>query len=214
MLGRLRVGTPLLTLTANRSMPGGLATVQWDDEGVRPDTFPLVRDGVLVDFQTTRAQAPLLSRWYQQNGLPVRSHGCAAADSARHFTIQHRPNLVLTPNAKDVSLDDLVADTPRGLAVLRGNASVDFQLRGGQGNAALVREIVNGKLGAIVTGASYLFDSISLWRRLVAIGGASTADVIVGSDIKGQPFQSTSHTVSAVPAKLVNVTTLDLTRRG
>jgi predicted Zn-dependent protease len=122
--------------------------------------------------------------------------------------------LVLTPNSNNVSFDDLVADTRRGLAVVRGNASVDFQMRQGQGHPTLLREIVNGKLGAIVRGAAYLFDSISLWRRLVALGGAHTTDVIAGTDTKGEPFQSTAHTVSAVPAKIANVTMLDLTRRG
>ncbi|HEU4642620.1 MAG TPA: metallopeptidase TldD-related protein, partial [Gemmatimonadaceae bacterium] len=57
MLGSYKAGAPLLTVTANRSQPGALATVRWDDEGVVPESFDLVRDGVLTDFQTTRESA-------------------------------------------------------------------------------------------------------------------------------------------------------------
>ena len=46
MLGTLRVGSPQLTVTANRSEVGGATTVQWDDEGVVPQPFSVVDGGV------------------------------------------------------------------------------------------------------------------------------------------------------------------------
>src|SRR5690606_18852292 len=108
MLGSYEAGAPLLTVTGNRSEPGGLATVQWDDEGVRPDTFPLVENGVLTDFQTTRESAGWLEDYYARTGRPFRSHGCANAPAAVDPPLQHTPNLVLTPGREELDFDDLV----------------------------------------------------------------------------------------------------------
>src|SRR5581483_4998956 len=70
MLGHYQVGASLLTVTGNRSDPGGASTVKWDDERVEPDAMTLVKDGVLSDFQTLRETAGWLN---------ARSHGCAYA---------------------------------------------------------------------------------------------------------------------------------------
>ncbi len=57
MAGTLAVASPLITIAANRSLPTGAATAQWDDEGVVANETVLVRDGILADFQTTRESA-------------------------------------------------------------------------------------------------------------------------------------------------------------
>src|SRR5205807_204682 len=48
-LGRYRYGSPLVSFFADRTQPTGLATVGYDDEGVRSRRWDLVRDGLLVD---------------------------------------------------------------------------------------------------------------------------------------------------------------------
>ena len=50
MVGTYAAGSQLLTFTGSRSVPGGAATVRWDDEGVPPDECTLVKDGVLQDL--------------------------------------------------------------------------------------------------------------------------------------------------------------------
>jgi TldD protein len=190
-----------------------LATVKWDDEGVEPDEFMLVDQGVLVDYQTTREQAPWLAPWYQKQGKPVRSHGCAGADSALSITMQHAPNLVLGPGSDHVTFDDLVSDTKKGLAVLGAETKTDFQQRNGVVRG-VVREIVNGKLGDMVGGLVALFNTTELLKNLLAIGGADSAAQFAASDLKGQPTQGTSHSVRAVPAKFANVSFIDPRRKA
>lgn len=207
------LGSPLLNVTANRSLPKGLATLKWDDEGVEPDEFALVSNGVLQDCSTTREQAAWLAPWYQKQNRATRSHGCAVAASALAIPQTGTPNIMMQPGTKDIGFDELVANTKTGLAVMRGYARLDFQSRTGQGSG-LIREIVNGKLGAIIVGAGYLFDSTQLWKNLHTIGGASSVEAIPCSERKGEPAQSLSHTTSAVPGVLKDMPIVDMRRKA
>jgi len=200
------VASPVVNVTADRSMRRGLATVQWDDEGVTPVAFPLVKNGTLVDYQTTREQAAWLASWYHKNGTPVQSHGCAGADSALSVTMQHRPNIVLEPSRDTTRFEDLVAGTKRGLAIIGG--SVETNLTGSEGgifHMRRCREIIDGKLGQDVSGLVPIFNSRDLWKHVVALGGAASAEQYPSSERKGEPEQRTAHSVRAVPAKVTNV---------
>ena len=227
MLGDFKVASPKVTITANRSAPTQLATVKWDDEGVVPEDFTLVKDGVLVDFQTTREQAAWLAPYYTKVGHPVRSHGCAATENALAITMQHMPNLALAPNPAAVRLDDLVADVKDGLLVTAGQVmQVDFQANTGL-LLGQMREIKSGRLGRLVTNGAVLFNTLDLWRNVVAVGGISTQDVIANSQypyggsggmlgylVKGQPPQATSHSVQAVAATITNQAIIDPSRKA
>ena len=58
-VGKLKYGSKLMNITADRTMPGGMATIGFDDDGVKTTQFPIVRDGILVGLQTNRETAPL-----------------------------------------------------------------------------------------------------------------------------------------------------------
>jgi TldD protein len=117
MLGSYQAGAPAITLTAERSEPGAVATVKWDDEGVEPDTFHLVKDGVLTDFQTTRESAGWMKDYYAKTGQPIRSHGCAGAPSAVYAPMQQAPNLTLTSGHGAEDFDALVSGMTDGIAI-------------------------------------------------------------------------------------------------
>jgi TldD protein len=149
ILGRYRLGTPALTVTANRSEPGGVATVRWDDDGVTPDQFTLVQDGIVQDYQTTREQVAWLDEWYRSTRRPSRSHGCANSASAAFCPLQARPNLVMAPGRAEATFEDLVADTPRGLAIEAGDLIMESRYLSGviAGDVrGRVYEITNGKI--------------------------------------------------------------------
>lgn len=231
MVGQLAIAAPVVTLTANRSAPGELATVKWDDEGVVPEPFTLIQDGVLVDFQTTREQAAWLAPYYHRQGRPVRSHGCAASEDAHVTPIQHLPNLSLEPSASPVRLEDLIADVTTGILVEGGDVlESDSQARSGLLIGGRMRQIRNGQVGAALSGGAVLFDAPSLWKHVQAVGGPSTQDVRWSSchyfskeDFvkvlknqfgKGQPSQRTSHSVRAAAATLPNQPLINPSRKA
>ncbi len=207
------LGSPLLTITANRSLPTGLATVKWDDEGVEPETFPIVQNGKFVDYQTTREQASWLSSWYQSRQQPVRSHGCAVAPEALDFPMQHTPNLRMAPGTGTVTFDEMIRNTKKGIAYVGGYISTDFQSRMGGSSGAMMREIVDGKLGPVLLGAELLFSSSELWKSILEIGGPSSVELCGAGSVKGQPSQSSSYSIEAVPVRFKEMTVIDGKRR-
>ena len=231
MVGTARITSPHITMTANRSAPKELATVKWDDEGVEPKPFTLIKDGVLVDFQTTREQAAWLAPYYQKTGQPVRSHGCSATESAHVIPLQHMPNLSLEPSALTIRLEDLVADVNDGVLVEAGTVDeIDSQARTGLLSGSM-RQIKNGRLGEKLTGLTVLFTAPEFWNSVKSIGGSVTQDVIYTTQFyngkgffeellrnqlkgKGQPPQLTSHSVRAAAAMIVNQPLIDQARKA
>jgi TldD protein len=80
-LGKFRYGPEFMQIQGERSSEGGLSSIGYDDEGVVPRDYLIVKDGVLWDLQTTREQAPWLADWYREIGEPVRSHGNSYAQA-------------------------------------------------------------------------------------------------------------------------------------
>jgi TldD protein len=235
MVGHYQVAAQPVTLTANRSAVTQLATVKWDDEGVEPEQFTLVKDGVLTDFQTTREQAAWLAPYYQQSGRPVRSHGCAGAEDALKITMQMMPNLSMEPSAEavkgSVSMNDLVSSVKDGILIENGKvSSVDFQGRNGllQGK---VHEIKNGKVGHLLRDGAVQFNTMDFWKHVLAVGGSSTIATtsesqytnrdfaiklgyMLSGALKGQPQQGTSYSSSAVAATVANQPVINPSRKA
>jgi len=214
MLGRFEVGSPLLTLTANRSERGGAATVAWDDEGVRPDEFTLVREGTLEDFQTTRESAAWLVDSSTKANREIRSHGCAAAPSAINVPMLHTPNLRVEPGSEALDFDGAVASLEEGIAIRHMGVDMDFQGLNGLGQSSRVYEIKDGKRVAMIQGAGFLFRAPELWKGLVALGGEESVRRYGLGSSKGEPAQSVFHSVSAPPAVFEEFTVIDPKRKA
>jgi len=209
LLGQFQVGSPLLTLTANRTLPHGAATTPWDAEGVVPEEVTLIKDGILVDYQTTREQAGWLRPYYEKVGRPVRSHGYAGAESALFMTQQQTPNLRLEPGTPGTPLEEMIKGVKKGIYCFwpNGGFAMDFQGKTGIMQWTTQREITNGKLGARIVGR-VLFNTVELWKSLVAIGPARERDEAGGGHSKGQPPQGARYAIEAVPTHFKNVTVI------
>jgi len=214
MLGGYQLGSPLLTVTTDRSMPGGAATVRWDDEGVVPTAATLIQHGILRDYQTTRESASWLTDYYTTRGMPVRSNGCAGLYEPTVPVSQCPPNMTLVPGASPMTMRDMIRDTKKGIAVFGGDGSMDQQqLNGaGRGDANRVFEIVNGTLGDAIVGAEYLYRSPDFWKNLVAVGGAESVRRI-GIE-RTREGGTAAYTVAAVPIKVRDVAIADAMRKA
>ena len=84
-LGTLAYGSSIMNVTGDRTVPHGLATIGYDDDGVAGQSWDLIKDGTLVGYQLDRVFALRL-------GLD-RSNGCALADSPAHIPIQRMANV-------------------------------------------------------------------------------------------------------------------------
>jgi TldD protein len=201
--GKLRFGHKIVNLVADRTQPGGLATVGYDDEGVKAERWHIVRDGMFVDWQTTRELAPLVGQ--------ERSHGCLHADDWSSVPFPRMPNVSLEPAAAEVTLDDLFSGIKRGLFVEgRGVSSIDQQRYNFQFGGAVIREITNGKLGAMVKDAAYQSRTPDFWAACDGIGGKALYKLWgTSADGKGEPGQTNAVSHGCPPARFRNITVLN-----
>jgi TldD protein len=203
VLNTLRLGPEFMNVQGDRSQRGALATVGWDDEGVPADAWPLVKDGMLADYHTTRATA---SRIAEYTGVE-QSHGCADAESWRVPPLLRMPNVSLLPGEEGHALDDLVAATERGLLVEGAGASVvgplglEFRIGG-----EMVRVIRNGTVGEPVRSAVLEGRTPDFWNALDMLGGPDTY-VLSGvvDEPKGDPVQRSSASHGCPVARFRNV---------
>ena len=209
VLGKLRYGPAFLNVRGDRSQPGSLAACGWDDEGVVPDDFPIIRNGVVVDYQTTREQAPWLEWWYRQQGREVRSHGCSYAQSWADVQFQRMPNVSVLPGERDFDWDDLIAATDRGIAIVgEGSFSIDQQRYNAQFGGQLFYEIRGGKITGMLKDVAYQIRTPEFWSALDVLGGRRS--YLLGgafNDGKGQPSQSNavSHGCPATRHRAIDV---------
>lgn len=201
--GKLRFGAKIVNLVADRTQPGGLATTGYDDEGVKADRWHLVREGMFVDWQTTRELAPLVGQ--------DRSHGCLHADHWSSVPFPRMPNVSLQPADSEVTLEDLFSDIKRGLFVEgRGVSSIDQQRYNFQFGGAVIREIRNGKLAGMVKDAAYQSRTPDFWASCDGIGGPATYRLWgTSADGKGEPGQVNAVSHGCPPARFRQVTVLN-----
>ena len=201
--GTLRFGAPIVNLVGDRTQPAGLATTGFDDEGVKSERWHIVRDGMFVDWQTTRELAPLVGQ--------QRSHGCLHADSWSSVPFPRMPNVSLEPAAADVTLDDLFSGIKRGLFIVgRGSSSIDQQRYNFQFGGAVIREITNGKLGPMVRDAAYQSRTPDFWASCDGLGGKATYRLWgTSADGKGEPGQTNAVSHGCPPARFRQVTVLN-----
>jgi len=216
-LGKFRYGRELMNIQAERSSPGSLATIGWDDEGVRPDEYLIVKEGVLNDLQTTREQAPWLAEWYASQGRPVRSHGNSYAQSWSDVQFQRMPNVNLLPHPeRDVTLEELVGDVQNGILIEgRGSYSIDQQRYNAQFGGQVFHEIRDGRVGGMLKDVAYQIRTPEFWNSMDLIGGPSTY-FRGGSfnDGKGQPSQSNAVSHGCPPSRFRQVNVINTGRRG
>lgn len=196
-----RYGSEIVNFVADKTRPGSLGAVGYDDEGVKTREWDLIRDGVLVDYQATRDEAHILGH--------KQSHGCSYADSWSSVQFQRMANVSLKPGKTPLSVAEMVKGVERGLYVHgRGSYSIDQQRYNAQFGGQLFFEIKNGEVTGMVEDAAYQIRTPEFWNACVAV--CDERDFRLGGsffDGKGQPSQvsAVSHGTSTARFNGINV---------
>jgi TldD protein len=215
-LGKFKYGPAFMNVRGNRSEVGALATIGYDDEGVKPEDFLIIKNGVVNDYQTTREQASWLKWWYDQQKQPARSHGCSYADSWASVQFQRMPNVSLMPGEQDTKWEDLIAATDRGIAIVGdGSFSIDQQRFNAQFGGQVFHEIRGGKIVGMLKDVAYQMRTPDFWNAMDMIGGKSSYR-IGGSffDGKGQPGQVNAVSHGSVPARFKQINVINTGRKA
>lgn len=194
--GQYRYGSDVVNITADATIPGGLGTFGWDDEGVPAQRTAIVTNGIFSGYLMSRDTAAMLD---------LTSNGCVRADGWNRLPMIRMTNVSLEPGTW--TLDDLIADTDDGIFMsINKSWSIDNLRLNFQFGVEMAREIKHGKLGQIYKNATYTGITPQFWGACDAICNRDEW-IVWGTPNcgKGEPMQTMRTGHGAAPARFRNV---------
>jgi len=201
-----RYGSDIVTLFADKTVPGTLGAVGYDDEGVRTKRWDLVKDGILVNYQAIRDQAHIIGE--------AESQGCCYAQSWSDVQFQRMANVSLSPGKKPLKPADMIKNVEKGIYILgRGSFSIDQQRYNAQFGGQLFYEIENGKITGMIEDVAYQIRTPEFWNACTAI--CDESDFRHGGsffDGKGQPSQVSAVSHGAATTRFDGINIINTAR--
>ncbi|WP_040762235.1 TldD/PmbA family protein [Spirosoma panaciterrae] len=198
---KFNYGSNVVNFFADKTQPGSLGDVGWDDEGVKTKRWDLIKDGILVNYQAIRDQVHMLGE--------AESQGCCYADSWSTVQFQRMANVSLAPGKERLTVDEMIRDVKKGIYIIGdGSYSIDQQRYNFQFGGQLFYEIRDGQIVGMLRDVAYQSNTQEFWNSCVKV--CDERDYRMGGtffDGKGQPAQinSVSHGSSTARFNGVNV---------
>jgi TldD protein len=195
-LGSLKYGSEHMNITADPTTRGGLGSFAFDDEGVPAAPTPVVEEGRLTGFLTSRETA---ARIGDGGGGSMR------ADGWNRMPLVRMTNLHIEPGAGTV--EDLIGGVDDGVYMETNRSwSIDDKRLNFQFGTQIAWEIKSGKLGRMLRDATYTGITPEFWSSLDAVAGRESWQLYGLTNCgKGQPGQSAHVSHGAAPARFRKV---------
>jgi len=196
-LGKFKYGSEIVNLVADGTLPGGLATQGYDDDGVRSQRWHIVKNGVLSGYMTNREFAKEIDM--------DRSRACNRADSFSSIPITRICNLSLMPGSWEYA--DMIKGVKRGI-ILENNKSwsIDQKRLNFQFGCESGRLVENGKVTKLVKNPVYQGITPQFWNSCDAIASHKYWKLHGVSNCgKGQPGQLARMCHASSPARFRKV---------
>jgi TldD protein len=204
---KFKYGSDLVNIVADKTTPGSLGAVGYDDEGVKCKNWDIIKDGILVNYQATRDQAHIIGE--------KESHGCSYADNWANVQFQRMPNVSLKAGAKKQTPDEMIKDVKKGIYIVGdGSFSIDQQRYNFQFGGQLFYEIKNGKIGQQLEDVAYQSNTQEFWNACVGI--CDERDWRMGGsffDGKGQPPQVSIVSHGAATTRFNGINVINTARK-
>jgi TldD protein len=201
-----KYGSDKVTIVADKTQPGSLGAVAYDDEGVKAQKWDLIKDGTLVNYEVIRDQAHVL-------GLK-ESQGCCYADSWSNVQFQRMPNVSLQAGKEKLSPAEMISNIENGVYIVGdGSFSIDQQRYNAQFGGQLFYEIKNGKVTQPLEDVAYQMRTPDFWNACVAV--CDQSDYRLGGsffDGKGQPEQVSAVSHGAATARFNGINVINTAR--
>jgi len=195
-LGRLRYGSKAVTIVSDPTCPNGLGSYGYDDEGVRAEPFDLIREGLLVNYLSSRESARVIGK---------RSTGAMRADGWQNMPLVRMTCINLLPGT--MSLEELIADTDDGIYLASNKSfSIDDRRSNFQFGTEIAWEIKGGKMGRMLKNATYAGITTQFWNSCDRVCGPKDWRVWGTPNCgKGEPPQGARTAQGCAPARFRKV---------
>ena len=194
--GSLRVGTDLVTITADGTLPGGMGSYAYDDEGVPAQRTVVVEDGIFRGYLTSRESA---------GALGERSTGAARADGWARIPLVRMSNVSIEPG--ETPYEEIIASTKDGILVdMNRSLSIDDTRRNFRFGSEIGWEIKDGERGRMLKNCTFSGRTLEFWAGCDAVADRASFRVYgLPSCNKGEPLQVAHVGHGTVPARFRNV---------
>ncbi|TKT90632.1 TldD/PmbA family protein [Dyadobacter frigoris] len=200
-------GSKEVNFFADKTQPGSLGAVGYDDEGVKTKRWDLVKDGILTNYMGIRDQVHILGE--------NESQGCCYADSWGSVQFQRMANVSLAPGKEKLSVEEMIKDVKRGIYIIGDSSySIDQQRYNFQFSGQLAYEIKDGQIAGMLKDVAYQSNTQEFWNSCVKI--CDESDYRLGGsffDGKGQPIQSNAVTHGSSTARFNGVNVINTGRK-
>ncbi len=180
-LGKLQYGSSVVNITADATIEGALGSFAYDDEGVPSQRVDIIKDGLFVNYLTSRETAHTLGQ--QSNGT-MRAMGWI------HLPIIRMTNINLEPG--DSSLEELIKGTQKGVLMDTIKSwSIDDKRINFQFGTQVGWLIEDGEIKTMVKNPTYTGSTVQFWNSCDGVTGRDQWKVWgVPNCGKGEPSQA------------------------
>ncbi len=195
-LGKLRYGSDIVTICIDNTLPQGMATAGYDDEGTKSTYCDIIRNGMLVGYEMSNDTARTIGR---------ESNACVRAQSWEFVPMIRMCNLNLLPG--DVPFEGLFDGVRDGIYMESNRSwSIDDHRLNFQFGCEIAWEIKNGKRGRLLKNPTYAGMTPQFWNSCDAIADEKSW-IAWGTPNcgKGEPMQTGRTAQCASPARFRNV---------
>ncbi|GAC1498537.1 MAG: TldD/PmbA family protein [Vulcanimicrobiaceae bacterium] len=196
LLDNLQYGSKHVTIRIDNTLPQGMATVGYDDEGTKSVITDIIRDGVLVGYEMSNDTARTIGR---------ASNACVRAEGWEYVPMIRMCNLNLSPG--ETPFEHLFDDVKDGLYMESNRSwSIDDHRLNFQFGCEIAWEIKNGKRGRMLKNPTYAGVTPQFWNSCDAIADQNSW-VAWGTPNcgKGEPMQTGRTAQCTSPARFRNV---------
>ena len=166
-----KVASEGVTIIDDGTLHNRRGSLTIDDEGTPTEKTVLIENGILKNFMQDRLNARLMN---------TRSTGSGRRESYKHVVLPRMRNTMML-NGK-YSQEEMIKSVDKGIfAVSFGGGQVDITSGKFVFNCTEAYEIINGKIGAPIKGATLIGDGPSILKEVSLVGNNMMLDPGIGS---------------------------------
>ena len=195
--GKLRYGSDRVTITADATLPGGLGSFGYDDEGVPAQRVAVVQAGLFQNFISSRETAPVIG--------DRSSTGAMRADGWQNLPLIRMTNISLEPG--EGTLAEIIGDTDNGIFMTTNQSwSIDDKRVNFQFGCEIAWGIRDGRLTGMYRNPNYAGITTQFWGSCDAVAGPEEWRLWGTPNCgKGQPGQAARVGHGTPPARFRDV---------
>ena len=166
-----KVASEGVTIVDDGTIDNRRGSLTIDDEGTPTERTVLIENGILKNFMQDRLNARLMN---------TRSTGSGRRENYRHVVLPRMRNTMMLSGNQ--TQDEMIKSVDKGIfAVSFGGGQVDITSGKFVFNCTEAYEIINGKIGSPIKGATLIGDGPSILKEVSMVGNDMMLDPGIGT---------------------------------